>query len=337
MIVSVLHDCLDYHGNPDERDTFHQAMYVSECLAKIGIIPKIDLYNGNSGDILSAIHSENIELVFNLVENFSTGDFRPEAVPELLEKHGIPFTGSGSRAVIETTDKVLAKEKMKENGIPTADWINIDGTCGGSAGTGKYIIKPVSEDASVGIDSASVVEVADIGEFLKMLEKRSMKEGKKYFGEKYIGGREFNVSLISSPGGVEVMPVAELLFKDWGIDEPRILGYDAKWESESESYIKVTRSFDFADVEKPLIDNISGIAEECWKIFGLGGYGRVDFRVDESGRPFVLEVNTNPCLSHDAGFFAASERNMMSFEDVLQRIIEDAFSCHEKRLAESAG
>ena len=66
---------------------------------------------------------------------------------------------------------------------------------------------------------------------------------------------------------------------------------------------------------------MTALALACWHLFALRGYARVDFRVDESGEPWILEVNTNPCLSLDAGFAAAVERAGLGFADAIARIL----------------
>ena len=66
------------------------------------------------------------------------------------------------------------------------------------------------------------------------------------------------------------------------------------------------------------------IALQCWKLFELRGYARVDFRVDAHNRPWVLEVNANPCISPDSGFVAASQKAGLTFEQVIDRIITDS-------------
>jgi D-alanine-D-alanine ligase len=65
------------------------------------------------------------------------------------------------------------------------------------------------------------------------------------------------------------------------------------------------------------------IARRCWPLFGLRGYARVDFRVDESNQPWVLEINANPCLSPDAGFVAAASQAGLSYRQVVERIVQD--------------
>jgi hypothetical protein len=58
----------------------------------------------------------------------------------------------------------------------------------------------------------------------------------------------------------------------------------------------------------------------------LKGYGRVDFRVDSRGRPWVLEINANPCLAPDAGFAAAAIQTGVDFKGVVERIIDDVWA-----------
>src|SRR5690606_30659415 len=80
---------------------------------------------------------------------------------------------------------------------------------------------------------------------------------------------------------------------------------------------------DLPAADAPLLRQLSQIAKACWALFDLSGYARVDFRVDANGRPWVLEVNTNPCISPDGGFFAAASRAGLSLQDLLRRIIAD--------------
>jgi D-alanine-D-alanine ligase len=66
------------------------------------------------------------------------------------------------------------------------------------------------------------------------------------------------------------------------------------------------------------------MALRCWHLFGLRGYARVDYRVDQEGKPWILEINSNPCLSPDSGFPAATEQARLRYEEVVGRIVEDA-------------
>ncbi|MEW6252659.1 MAG: D-alanine--D-alanine ligase, partial [Planctomycetota bacterium] len=196
---------------------------------------------------------------------------------------------------------------------------------------GTYIIKPVWEEASVGLDEDSVVPVRAAGGLQAALVRGAERCGGEVFAEQFIDGREFNLSVLAeaaadgtSAGGPDVLPPAEIDFVDYASGKPKVVGYRAKWDAASFEFHHTPRRFDFPSEDRPLLDELSRIAARCWRVFGLRGYVRVDFRVDAAGRPFVLEVNANPCLAPDAGFYAATQQAGLPFAAVVSRILADA-------------
>ena len=176
-----------------------------------------------------------------------------------------------------------------------------------------YIIKPISEDGSVGIDDALVVQGKGIIEIPN-----------GYFAEQYIHGREFNISVIGGENDFIVLPPAEMCFSDdYYETKPRILGYKAKWDETSLEYLNTTRSFQFKEEDAALIAQIKEIAGKCWTVFGLRGYARVDLRVGLDNKPKVIEINANPCIAPDSGFVAACTESGLTNTDIIKRIIYD--------------
>ena len=102
-----------------------------------------------------------------------------------------------------------------------------------------------------------------------------------------------------------MLPIAEIEFDGYAPDKPRIVGYAAKWQPDAVEYHATRRVF--PELPAALAGRIRDLAAECWTIFGLSGYARVDIRLDAAGTPWILEINANPCLTRDAGFFAAAE------------------------------
>ncbi|MBK7406412.1 MAG: GNAT family N-acetyltransferase [Phycisphaerales bacterium] len=102
------------------------------------------------------------------------------------------------------------------------------------------------------------------------------------------------------------------------------MGFRAKWEPDSFEYAHTIRRFDLSPADGPLLRRLGEVALQCWDVFELRGYARVDFRVDPSGRPWVLEVNANPCIAPDAGFMESAKRAGLRPEEVLARILEAA-------------
>jgi D-alanine-D-alanine ligase len=189
----------------------------------------------------------------------------------------------------------------------------------------SIILKPAWEDASVGIDDGAILRV-DNREAVEAAMNSTYREWGETFAEHYIEGREFNLSLLSDGDGVEVLPPAEIEFVDYPAEKPHIVGYKAKWDEASFEYGATPRRFYFATTDKSLLRQLRALAVECWHLFGLRGYARVDFRVDDAGRPWVLEVNVNPCLSADAGFMAAANYHGLTAERVVERIIDASFA-----------
>ncbi|MGA2035451.1 MAG: hypothetical protein ABSG68_24650, partial [Thermoguttaceae bacterium] len=116
-------------------------------------------------------------------------------------------------------------------------------------------------------------------------------------------------------------PPAEIDFSAFPPGKPRIVGHRAKWEADSFEYQGTPRRFDFPAEDRPLLDRREELARACWRLFRLRGYARVDFRVDGRGQPWILEINTNPCLSPDAGYAAALAQAGISLEQAIGRIL----------------
>ena len=102
------------------------------------------------------------------------------------------------------------------------------------------------------------------------------------------------------------------------------MGYNAKWNEETFEFNHTQRSFYVSEEDEFLMDQLRKICLQCWQTFKLKGYVRVDFRIDSVGQPFVLEINANPCISPDSGFYAATQQANLDFTKAIEYIIFDA-------------
>jgi D-alanine-D-alanine ligase len=187
-----------------------------------------------------------------------------------------------------------------------------------------YILKAVWEHASRGLDEQNVVSQGGVGRVRERLSEFAARTGRPAFAEQFIEGRELNLSVLAGPAGPEVLPPAEIDFSAFPPGKVRIVGYQAKWEAGSFEFAHTPRCFDFPHQDGPLLARLRELSLGCWQLFGLGGYARVDFRVDRAGQPWILEINTNPCLSPDAGFAAAVAQAAIPWDQAIGRIIEAA-------------
>jgi D-alanine-D-alanine ligase len=302
---------------PDEIDTLLSAEAVAGAVAELGFatdIVAVDLDLNH----FHALKRRNPILVFNLVDAVRGDGRLAPVIPSLLDAVGLPYTGAHSDAWLETLSKVATKLKLEREGLPTPEF-SVDGAA--LDPDAQFIVKAVWEHGSLGLDESSVVKGADVA---RLLTERTSRFGAKHFAEHFVEGREFNLALLEERGGARVLPLAEILFEDWREGSPHIVGYDAKWTSDSNAYIGTPRRFGLEENEPALAATLERLAQSCWGLFNLVGYARVDFRVDQGGTPWILEVNVNPCLNPDAGFAAAAARSGLSYPDLIGRIIDAA-------------
>ncbi len=351
MLVAILHTALGEDASLEDQDVLVQVEAVSAALRQLGH----DCIAFACGLDLAATRDRLRELrpdaAFNLVESIENDDALAHVLPAVLDALGIPYTGNTAAATFLTAHKLLAKRWLRQAGLPTPAWIESSSVVGRSftpsnhAEAGRtsmdavglrptlpdavklrptWIIKGVFEQASRNLDEDAILAGADEPAARAELERRAARLGRPCYAEAFVAGREFNVAVLDGPAGAEVLPPAEIDFSAFPPGKPRIVGYRAKWQAETFEYQNTPRRFDFPAADGPLLEELRRLSLACWAAFGLRGYARVDFRVDGEGRPWILEINTNPCLSPDAGFAAAVQQAGMPFHEAIRRILDAA-------------
>ncbi|GAB4290454.1 MAG: D-alanine--D-alanine ligase [Marinilabiliales bacterium] len=315
--IIILHNQIQ-NNTQDELDVLDQRNLIQEACQQLGY-KTVSMAVGN--DIykdIKQVKAQNPDIIFNLVEStWGKGELL-YFVPALLNSLKIPYTGVPLDALFITTNKVLAKKFMRLNNLPTADFFTIDEIKKLDASK-TYIVKPIWEEASVGIDNDSVFQISET-EKLKQISQLSSSH---YFIEEYIDGREFNISMLANKNGFEVLPPAEMIFSSFFDNKPKVVGYKAKWDENSEEFKQTNRSFGTLENNIPLKNRILEICNRSWKVFNLHGYARVDLRVDNNENIYILEINGNPCIAPDSGFVAAINYCGYTNQMMVNRILED--------------
>jgi D-alanine-D-alanine ligase len=333
MHVAILHTAVSGADAPDEQDVLVQVAAVTEALGRLGHDARPLACTLDLAALRARMAADRPALVFNLVESLDGTGRLIHLVPALLDHLRIAFTGAPTEAVLATSHKLMAKERMRALGLPTPAWLGphppgMPPACGPAADGddpgARWIVKSLWEHASIGIDEASLALYVGTDAAGAALEQRARELGGACFAERFVDGREFNLSLLAGPAGPEVLQPAEIRFEGYAAGVPRVVGYRAKWDAASYEFHHTPRRFDFPKADAPLLERLRRLALDCWAGFRLGGYARVDFRVDAGGQPWILEVNANPCLSPDAGFAAALAQTGIDFTQAVERIVGDA-------------
>ena len=298
-------------ARPDQDDTFVQASEISNCLARLGHRPVEAEYADHGERTEQTLRAIAPDLVLNLVEEVPEGPDQLHRVTELLDRLGYRYTGARSRGLESTGRKLTMKQMLRDAGLPTAQLID------DAPASSRFIVKSALEHASLGIDDFSVVDGADPARALMAEKQRTF--GGPWFAETYIEGREFDVAMLEIGGRVRTLPPAEILFVDHADGRPKIFNYASKWDEGSDSFEATPRIFPAR--ETPLFDELERIALAAWSLFSLNGCAHVDFRVDAAGKPYVLEVNANPCLTSDAGYTLAAAEVGLTQDDIVAALL----------------
>ena len=322
MKLALLYNEPGPEAGPDDLDTINQVREIRETLNKLGHKTEELSVPCDLEILRKLLRAKRDHLFFNLTDA-RMGEGRFISLPVLsLEQEGCRYTGSSADALYLTSNKILAKRIMFLAGIPTAPWHEVKkapdtAVPGNDFITGHYIIKPVWEHGSAGMSPDSVIYASSPEDLKNCL----IEAAQDMFAEAFLPGREINISLIADrENSWKFLSPTEIIYTDPDMKNP-FLDYRSKWEKTSSAYRMSRRSLDFSKEDIPLLNELRSIALRCTGLFRLNGYARIDFRMDTEGRPMVMEVNANPCLTPDAGFAAAAGKCGIGYAELISRII----------------
>ncbi|MFC1705133.1 ATP-grasp domain-containing protein [Nanoarchaeota archaeon] len=266
---------------------------------------------------------DEIDVIFNLCDDgfFSKSSMEPH-VPAMLDILAIPYTGAGYKSLATCLNKGRTKEILQANDIPTPKFQVFD-SMKVRLNTGlkfPLFVKPVREDASIGIKQDSIVH--DEEELMRRVFIVLDMYKQPALVEEFIDGREANVGIIGTKT-MQALPVSEIIFDHLSDDLPKICTYSAKWKEESD-YFKNTPPKCPAEMDEQLANKLKEIALKSYKLMGCQDYGRVDFRIDKQGNPYVLEVNPNPDISFDAGLARMAKAAGKEYPVLIDFIVNSA-------------
>lgn len=308
---------------PEEVDTLKQVDEVASALAdrqrEIILLSVCE----NQKTFLQQLQDIKPDRVFNLVETYQGSDGNIYQVTAMLEGLGIRYTGASTRSLLTTGDKRIMKQMLALNHIATPLWYDTYEAmeaCGKAKG--KFIVKSVTEHGSLGLSEQSVVE--GLKSIEAVYKKKKGKYGGEWFIEQYVPGRELHVPIFGSMAHPRVLPVSEIIFRKDGEGATCIYDYASKWREESDAYMDTCLSYAFTEKDTALLQELEKICLQCWGIFSLQGYVRIDFRIDEKNLPWVIDINSNACLIDGDGDFTPAEKAGISQAEMFEKMLSFA-------------
>ena len=270
--------------------------------------------------IHSAIERWQPDIAFNLLEEFDGVSVYDQHVVSYLELLRMPYTGCNPRGLMLARDKALTKKVLAFHHIPFPEFIEVPQ--GRTVRRPKslafpLIVKSVSEEASLGISQASIVEDDD-----KLSERVAFIHNSVGSGaliERYIEGREFYVGIIGN-GHLEALPVWELILDKLPEDAKRIATERVKWSHKYQKKYGIT-SREAANLPEGKAEEIQDLAKQVYRALGLSGYARIDLRMATDGQLYVLEANPNPQIATDEDFADSAEKTGYGYKELLQELL----------------
>ena len=297
----------------------HDREEIFQALEKLGHAPSYLVVDGRDQSLI-ALARAGADLFFNLTESYAgddTMDMNLAAYLDLLEK---PYTGAGPHALYLAQDKSLAKKIFAFHGIRTPFFAtSYKGKLDHSHDIAfPLIVKPCSEDGSIGIDSSSVV--GSVKELMERIHYIHEEFDAPALIEEYIEGREMYVGVIGNDNA-EALPIVELDLSKLPDGTPRIAAAEVKWGKGTQAY-RDTKSAIATDLMEESIAALQQTAVAAYQALELRDYGRVDMRLQHDGRVHVIEVNPNPWLSSKAEFAMAARKSGRTYSQLVAEIVE---------------
>jgi D-alanine-D-alanine ligase len=290
------------------------------ALETLGYQPvEVILQAGKTDEWLSGLLTGDFRAAFNLCETLAgraDGEHLTAAAVELLE---LPMTGASAATLLYCLNKDRCSAVLRSHGISVPEWRLVRRADPTPADWTRFpaIVKPAADDASNGIHAKSVVH----SQAELLAELRCLHDRWDALVQEFIAGREINLAIV----GRFVLPPAEIDFSTLPEGSPPIVSFEAKWAAGSPEDIG-TRPVCPAPLSPEQTRDLQRLAVRAWGVMDGRGYARVDVRLSDDGVPYVIDINPNPDLSHDAGLARQARVAGWSYDELIGRVMEEALS-----------
>jgi D-alanine-D-alanine ligase len=297
-----------------EYDVIHTLRGLGHDVRALGVLDSLS-------ELRAAITEWRPDVVFNLLEEFNGIVKYDQHVVAFLELMRQPYTGCNPRGLLLSRDKSLSKQLLAYHRIDTPRFALLQrGLKFRIPRKLRYplFVKSVSDDASLGIAQASIVEDAD--RLRERVEFVHAQVGSDALVEEYVPGRELYVGVLGNER-LTRLPVWELSFGTMAETQSAIATRKVKWDRRYQTKYGISRHA-ATDLPAGLEATLDRMARRIYRALGLSGYARMDFRVRPDGRVFVLEANANPCLASPEDFAQSAAAVGLDYAALLMRLVK---------------
>ena len=323
-VLALMHDYMvppdDISGHDLATVKWKTEFDVASTLEDIGHDVRKLGVKDDLGLIRQAIDDFQPHIAFNLMEAFHEVGVFDMNVVSYLELLRLPYTGCNPRGMVLSRDKALSKKLMAYHRIRVPEFTVFKrGLAIKRPRKLKFpvIVKSLTQEASIGISQASVVE--DDSKLRERVQFVHESIGTDAIAERFIDGRELYVGVAGNER-LQVFPIWEINLSKLPDGAHRIATDRVKWNVEYQKKHKIETNA-ATDLSETLSEQIQRVSKRVYRALEMSGYARMDFRLDAHGNFFVMEANANPQLAFGEDFAESAERAGISYEDLLQRIL----------------
>ncbi|MGI8957147.1 MAG: D-alanine--D-alanine ligase family protein [Chthoniobacterales bacterium] len=298
-----------------EANVLHALRALDHTTEHLAIFDNLDL-------LRQKLESFAPDVLFNLADQFKNNRGFDQNIVSLLEMQGVPFTGCGATGLVLCKHKGISKKILSYHRIHTPSFVVIPrGQRIARPRQLKFplLVKPVKEEASLGIAQASFVENDE--NFRERVAFIHEKHDGDVIAEEYIAGRELYVSLMGNLQ-LQVFPIRELVFREVPPDEPRIATYRAKWDEDYRKRWGLANQF-AEGLEPALVAQIAKTCKRIYRLLTIDGYARIDLRLTTANEIYFIEANPNPILAADEDFALSADKAGLPYPRLIERIIRN--------------
>lgn len=303
-----------------QRELHKTEFDVRDAIAALGH----DLFLIGVSDDLSTIRggidAHKPHIAFNLLEEFAGISHFDQHVVSYLELRRQPYTGCNPRGLMLARDKALTKKILAYHGLKVPAFATFPrGRAVRRPATLAFplFVKSLTEEGSIGISGASIVH--DDDKLKERVEYIHRTTNSTALAEQFIEGREIYVGVMGNQR-VTILPAWEFAITRREDGTPLIASDRAKWDPSYQRHVGLKTGP--AKLSKKMEAKLVQQSRRIYRLLGLSGYARLDYRITEDGEPYLLEANPNPQIAKDEDFAFSAKHIGMDYPELIERLIQ---------------